>query len=204
MNTFSLIETVASRATTLVCVATMFLVGGGRPCNLARKALSIIPSPIAMTTLSGIAPSVCYNANVGNSRPRPVPTVDPCFIAQNAMRPCKPKLVGVDPQTVGTWKVQQKGGPWVWEIARNGTYKFHSEAGDGVRTHEGTFVASKGRWSLRATNGFADSGTYQFQGRDTWIATGNWGTAAWHLDAAKASSSKPASPVPTKSQSPGS
>ena len=119
------------------------------------------------------------------------------------MRPCKPKLVGVDPKTVGTWKVQQKGGAWVWEIDRNGTYKFHSEAGDGVRTHEGKFAANNGNWSLKATNGFADSGTYRFQGSDIWIATGNWGTAAWRLDSMKAASGRSAPPVPAKSQSPG-
>jgi hypothetical protein len=42
--------------------------------------------------------SFCPHANVAPSR-RSVPAVDPCFIAQNAMRPCKPKPV---PQ-VGVW-----------------------------------------------------------------------------------------------------
>jgi len=34
---------------------------------------------------------VCPYANVSAPNRRLVPTVDPCFIAQNAMRPCKSK-----------------------------------------------------------------------------------------------------------------
>jgi hypothetical protein len=86
---------------------------------------------------------------------------------------------GVDPHTIGLWELSLKGGRWVWEISRDGTYKFHSEATDGVESHAGTFSASAGRWSLRATNGYTDEGTYIFQPPDTLIATGHLGTAAW-------------------------
>jgi hypothetical protein len=90
------------------------------------------------------------------------------------MRPCtkaqqqSPKPVGVDPKTVGTWKLPLKGGDWVWEIHRDGTYGFHSEAGDGVPSHAGTFSASNGHWVLKATTGYTDSGTYV-------LRLGSWG-----------------------------
>jgi hypothetical protein len=139
---------------------------------------------------------VCYNGQGGHSAPA-VPTYDPCFIAQNAMRPCttaqqQSKPVGVDPKTVGTWRLPRQGGDWVWEIRRDGTYRFHSEAGDGAPTHNGTFSAGNGRWSLKATTGYTDSGTYQFQPPDTLIATGQLGTAAWRQPTLKTASSKPA------------
>ena len=140
------------------------------------------------------------NNNGGVASNQRVPYVDPCFIAQNAMRPCTKKPpVGVNPKTVGVWKLPFKGGPWVWQIDRNGTYKFHSEAGDGVPPHEGKFASSKGSWMLQATNGYSDAGTYWFKDRDTWIATGHLGTAPWLLDGTKpmkAVSTKPASAKP--------
>ena len=85
----------------------------------------------------------------------------------------------VDPHTIGTWQLSMSGGRWLWEVARDGTYKFHSEAADGVAPHAGTFSASAGHWSLRATNGYADCGTYTFQPPGTLIATGYLGAAAW-------------------------
>jgi hypothetical protein len=82
----------------------------------------------------------------------------------------------VDLNIVGTWELPQKGGAWVLEVHRDGTYKFHSEAGDGVAPNAGIFSASNGRWALQATNGYADGGTYLFPPPDTWIATGKFGT----------------------------
>jgi hypothetical protein len=100
----------------------------------------------------------------------------------------------IDPNTVGTWQLQTKGGGfWVWEIHADGTYAFHSEAGDGVPPHSGTFSASKGRWKLKATTGWADLGVYVFQPPDTLIATGLLGTAAWRRQAPKPDAPKPAS-----------
>jgi hypothetical protein len=108
----------------------------------------------------------------------------------------------VDANIVGTWQLQTKGGGlWVWEIHSDGTYAFHSEAGDGVPPHSGTFTASKGRWKLKATTGWADLGVYVFQPPDTLIATGLLGTAAWRrqaaqVDAHKADAPKPDAPKP--------
>jgi hypothetical protein len=139
----------------------------------------------------------CQNTGLcgPGSGPR-APTVDPCYIAQNAMRPCAPaqrqppKPVGVDPHTVGTWELTVKNARWVWEIYRNGTYKFHTEGADVAGSHAGTFSASQGYWSLKATTGYTDSGTYLIQPPDTLIAKGQLGTAAWRLHAPKPATSK--------------
>lgn len=110
---------------------------------------------------------------------------DPCFLAQNAMRPCTSdqsqvsKPVGVDPNLVGTWEIPFKGGPWVLNILRNGTYNFHGEAHDGAPLHAGTFSANNGHWSLKAKTGYTDAGDYLFQAPNIWIATGQLGAAAW-------------------------
>jgi hypothetical protein len=213
MNTFGVIKRVASRAMRYVWVAIAILFGA---IALQSKATAQDfipyhedPTPDYGPVYNGItncydAPggiaSFCPNANAGTANSNPVPKVDPCFIAQNAMRPCTPEPIGVDPKTVGIWKLQFKGGPGVWEINRNGTYNFHSEAGDGALPHEGKFAASNGRWLLKATNGYTDAGTYRFQGPDTWIATGQLGTAPWHLDSFKAASSKPVPSVTVKPQ----
>jgi hypothetical protein len=210
MNTFGVINGVASRAVRYVCVATAILFGAiALESAASAQDQDFVPYHEDPTPDTGIhyngitncydAPgglaSFCPNANAGTANSHPVPTVDPCFIAQNAMRPCVPEPVGVDPKTVGVWKLQFKGGPWVWEIDRKGTYKFHSEAEDGVLPHQGKFAANNGHWLLKATNGYTDAGTYRFQGADTWIATGQLGTAPWHLDTVNAESSKSAPPV---------
>ncbi len=68
-------------------------------------------------------------------------------------------------------------GLWVFEIFPNGTYRFHSEAGDGVAPHSGSFSASHGHWSMQATTGYADAGTYLLQAPGVWFATGRRGVA---------------------------
>jgi hypothetical protein len=192
-----------------------------RRCNHNRRSAGLCPVPDKAATVGRIAAIVfvlfigtaahadaiqdaniaeaenCNNTGLCGHGPGPAaPAVDPCYIAQNAMRPCTSgqrqpaKPVGVDPNTVGTWELPLKGGPWVWEIHRDGTYKFHSEAGDGAASHAGTFSASNGHWALKATTGYTDSGTYRFQAPDTLIATGQLGTAAWRHHAEKPVSSK--------------
>ena len=92
----------------------------------------------------------------------------------------KPLPAIVDGDTVGTWQIPVNGGRWVWEIDADGTYKFHSEASDGAAPHAGTFSASGGHWSLQATNGYSDGGTYTVQAPDSLIITGRLGTGTWH------------------------
>ena len=92
----------------------------------------------------------------------------------------KPLPAIVDGDIVGTWQIPVTGGRWVWEIDADGTYKFHSEASDGAAPHSGSFTASGGRWSLQATSGYSDGGSYSFQGLDALVATGRLGTGTWH------------------------
>jgi hypothetical protein len=113
--------------------------------------------------------------------------VDPCYLAQNAMRPCTSADMkalqphGVDPNLVGTWELPLKGGRWVLSIDTKGNYTFHSEAQDGVPSHAGSFAASNGAWSMNAKTGyaFAGGGNYLYQAPDIFIATTQQGAVAW-------------------------
>jgi hypothetical protein len=181
-------------------------VGGGRVLRtLALVALSAVVGVAFFLALpahaddTGMWCGAAWACEAATPRPQAgpaAPAVDPCYLAQNAMRPCTsaqrqpPKPVGVDPNIIGTWELPLKDGPWVWEIHRDGTYRFHSEARDDAPPHAGTFSASNGQWSLKATTGYTDSGTYLIQPPDTLIATGQLGTAAWRHHALKPASSK--------------
>jgi tetratricopeptide (TPR) repeat protein len=92
----------------------------------------------------------------------------------------KPMPAVLDGDIIGTWEIQVNGGRWVWEIDPDSTYKFHSEAPDGAPPHSGAFSASGGHWSLQATNGYSDSGTYTVQALDSLVITGRLGTGTWH------------------------
>jgi hypothetical protein len=110
---------------------------------------------------------------------------DPCYLAQNAMRPCTSADMsalqphGVDPNLAGTWEIPMKGGLWVLTINANGTYAFRSDAHDGAQPQAGSFVASDGAWTMKAKTGNADSGNYLYQAPNIFIATGKLGAAAW-------------------------
>lgn len=119
------------------------------------------------------------------------PRYDPCYIAQNALRPCTPEQpqtpnpVGVDHNLVGTWELSvpnaQGVARWVWEIHPNGSYDFHAEGPGAAPPHRGTFAAAKGNYTLKSTtSAWNDSGTYQVTGPDTLVATGRLGTGSWH------------------------
>jgi hypothetical protein len=110
---------------------------------------------------------------------------DPCYLAQNALRPCTSadmkalKPHGVDPNLLGTWEIPMKGGLWVLTINANGTYAFRSDAHDGAQAHAGSFAASNGAWTMKAKTGYAGSGNYLYQAPNIFIATGKLGAAAW-------------------------
>ena len=113
--------------------------------------------------------------------------VDPCYLAQNAMRPCTSADMkalqphGVDPNLVGTWELPLKGGLWVLSIDTKGHYTFHSAALDGVPSHAGIFAASNGVWSMKAKTGYAfsGSGNYLYQAPGIFIATAQQGAVSW-------------------------
>lgn len=88
--------------------------------------------------------------------------------------------ISVDPRVVGVWEIPVDGGRWVWTIDPNGTYEFHSEASDGTRPHSGSISANAGHWSIHATNGYTDGGTYRNNASGAFLATGRSGTAAWN------------------------
>ena len=110
---------------------------------------------------------------------------DPCYLAQNAMRPCTSADMkalqphGVDPNLVGTWELPLKGGLWVMTISASGTYTFRSDAHGGVPSHSGTFVASNGAWIMKAKTGYAGSGNYLYQAPNIFIATSQLGAVSW-------------------------
>ena len=110
---------------------------------------------------------------------------DPCYLAQNAMRPCTAadmeaqKPHGVDPNLVGAWELPMKGGLWVLTIDANGTYAFRSDAHDGVQAQAGSFAASNGAWAMKARTGSADGGNYLYQAPNIFIANGKLGVASW-------------------------
>jgi hypothetical protein len=76
-------------------------------------------------------------------------------------------------------KMSINPGIWFLEVAANGTFEFHSQAGDGTPFRAGTFSASGGHWSMEATGGYSDSGTYKFPPSGVWEATGKLGTGKW-------------------------
>ena len=110
---------------------------------------------------------------------------DPCYLAQNAMRPCTSadtkalKPHGVDPKLVGVWELPLKGGLWVLTISANGAYTFRSDAHDGVPPHSGAFAASGSDWTMKAKTGYAGSGNYLYQAPDVFIATSKLGAVSW-------------------------
>lgn len=126
--------------------------------------------------------------------PAPAPTIQQgpvipkCMTEQNAMRPCsqdQQHAAAVDPHIVGTWYLKEGQGFWVLEVLGNGTFKFHSEANDGVLPSAGSFSADNGHWSLNRSDGYTDGGIYSFQSHDSWIshdiwiAVGKLGIGAW-------------------------
>ena len=106
---------------------------------------------------------------------------DPCFLAQNAMRPCtsnRGEANGLDPHLVGTWELPFKAVPGC--SRSTSTAPTSSTAKPTTASHRaGSFSAGKGHWSLKAKTGYADFGNYLYQAPDVFIATGQRGAVAW-------------------------
>jgi hypothetical protein len=86
----------------------------------------------------------------------------------------------VDPVLVGTWIMSRNPGQWVWRVAGNGTYEFHSEAPDNTSSNNGTLTAASGHYTLHAISmTWDDAGTYVVQNQDEITATGKLGTGIW-------------------------
>lgn len=104
-----------------------------------------------------------------------------CHVPHTAPENPAARPAAIDLNIVGTWELAQAGGLWVLEVLGNGTYKFHSEAQDGLASNAGTFSTEKGHWSLKASSGYTDGGSYSVQSHDVWTATSQvWpGTGTW-------------------------
>jgi hypothetical protein len=86
----------------------------------------------------------------------------------------------VDPMMVGTWEMIRNPGRWIWRVAANGTYEFHSEAIDNTPSNAGTPTAAAGHYTLHAiTMEWDDTGTYTAQSQDVVVAIGKLGTGTW-------------------------
>ncbi len=86
----------------------------------------------------------------------------------------------VDPVMVGTWEMIRNPGRWIWRVAANGTYEFHSEAIDNTPSNAGTLTAAAGHYALHAiTMPWDDTGTYAVQSQGVIVATGKLGTGTW-------------------------
>jgi hypothetical protein len=85
----------------------------------------------------------------------------------------------VDPVTVGTWLLPAYGGLWIWKIAPDGHYSFSTEGDPSHQPHSGTVTLEDGHWSLRATNGYSDEGSYTYDAPDTLVVTDKLGTGHW-------------------------
>jgi hypothetical protein len=83
--------------------------------------------------------------------------------SRKAPAPAGEVAKNLDPALVGSWALAVKGGRWILEISANGTFVVHSEANDGVPTRTGRFSAANGFWSLQATDGYFDAGSYSLQ-----------------------------------------
>ncbi|MFT3731033.1 MAG: adenylate/guanylate cyclase domain-containing protein [Hyphomicrobium sp.] len=93
--------------------------------------------------------------------------------------PAAPSSVDIDPATLGAWVLTVPRGHWIWVTRDNGTYDFHSEASDGAPSHHGRFDASNGKWSIQATSGYTDGGSYEVLPSGAFVATGRLGTGEW-------------------------
>jgi len=160
------------------------LVAAALVCFLGTAAHAQTPTPAdnAFNSHNEAEAAICsqYGCNNGNAAPAPRVGYDPCYLKQNALRPCnQPPAPVVERNVIGTWELPREGGSWFLDIRGDGTYSFRSEARDGAQPHAGTFTAVNGVWSLKATNGYADGGSYVYQAPDTWIEMGHLGWAAW-------------------------
>jgi hypothetical protein len=140
-----------------------FYVGSGRD-ESAAGALAHCQSAGGKSCVTITAP--CASDDVRWSSPLPLPPGG--------------SAATVDPNMVGTWELFINPGRWVWRVAPNGTYEFHSEAMDPTPSNAGTFSASNGKYTLHALSmSWDDSGTYKVQSPGVVVATGKLGTGTW-------------------------
>jgi len=80
------------------------------------------------------------------------------------------QALSIDPRVVGIWQIPVNLGHWFLEVDPLGTYKFHSD-GDSTPANSGSFATNGGYWSLKATSGYTDAGSYSIEPSGTFVAT---------------------------------
>jgi hypothetical protein len=108
----------------------------------------------------------------------------------------------VDAALVGTWAMLRNPGQWIWRVAANGTYEFHSETDDNTPSNAGMFSGSGGHYTLHAISmQWDDAGTYVVQSPGVIVYTGRLGTGTWKRIGG-ASTAVANAPAPTRPSGP--
>jgi hypothetical protein len=117
----------------------------------------------------------------GRARRAP-PRAAALLIAASLLAACGSDAV--DPVVVGTWEIPSSGGSWQLAIDDAGRYAFTNAGVGAAPSHNGTFTAREGEWSLRAATGdVEDHGTYELVAGALQL-TGNRGVLRWGRAAA--------------------
>jgi Flp pilus assembly protein TadD len=107
----------------------------------------------------------------------------------------------VDPALAGTWRAALALGQASWKVTfrvmPSGSYRSTIEGPGDSPDETGMFRARGGRWSVQADSGRTDQGTYQYDGKDTLVLTGQAGPVTWKrvASAAPAVANSPAGPT---------
>jgi hypothetical protein len=143
---------------------------------------------LAQCVKAGGADCVLVEAPCAYDNPRPT-TPLPLAPPRNPPLP-------VDSGLVSIWQANVPGGIWLWQIAANGTYTFYSEASDNAQSHNGSFTAAGGKYTLHSYSmAWDDQGTYTIQpGGNSVEFSGKLGTGTWTRTTNNPFSPPPASP----------
>src|SRR5689334_15030409 len=101
----------------------------------------------------------------------------------------------VDSAVVGTWTFtfRNDAGEWTasFDVSADGSYVGSVRGPGAVPEERGDFRARDGRWSVKATSGRTDEGTYDVRG-DVLVLTGRGGPVRWTRQKIKALAETPA------------
>ena len=113
---------------------------------------------------------------------RKVDDLTKCTLPTDGSSSSEPgRALSIDPRVVGLWEFPIGNGHWFLEVDPLGTYAFHSD-GDNTPTNSGSFATNGGYWSLKATTGYTDAGSYSIEPPGTFVATSQHfvGKGYWH------------------------
>lgn len=94
---------------------------------------------------------------------------------------CQP-AVALDSNFVGHWRsaAEKPDGYWQvdWTVSENGNYHSEISGPQPIKPEEGVLTAEAGKWSIKATSGRTDGGTYQLNG-NTLVLRGRKDATSW-------------------------